>query len=54
MSPEEAIRSLALKFSSGNPIPVGRATILREEWKALSEYIKQLEEYKWRYEDLQK
>jgi len=35
MKPEEAFKSLELKFTSGNKIPVTRATILIEEWMAI-------------------
>lgn len=35
MTFEEAVESLRLKFQSGNPIEVERATILRKEWEAL-------------------
>jgi hypothetical protein len=32
---EEAMKSLQLKFTSGNDIPVTRASITREEFEAL-------------------
>ena len=35
MRPEEAFESLELKFTSGNEVPVTRATILIEEWLAI-------------------
>jgi len=54
MEIKKAIKSLDLKFTSGNDIPVTRATILIDEWEALKEYIIELEEIKWIYNDLRK
>lgn len=39
MKVEEALAALALKFSSGNNITVERATILREEYEALLNFV---------------
>ena len=39
ISPDEALKSLALKFTSGNGIPVSRANITREEFEAVRENI---------------
>jgi hypothetical protein len=39
MKLEDAFKSLSLKFSSGNNIPVERATILREEWDAIRSIV---------------
>jgi hypothetical protein len=39
MDIKEAVRSLELKFTSGNDIPVGRATVTREEWEAVKEML---------------
>lgn len=36
MKYHEALDRLGLKFTSGNSVPVERATITREEWEALS------------------
>ena len=48
----EALKSLELKFTSGNVIEVERATITREEFEAIKEGITHLQEIEWQYEDL--
>jgi hypothetical protein len=42
MDIKEAIESLTLKFTSGNEIPVDRATILREEWEVIKAELDKL------------
>ena len=39
MKTEEALKSLELKFSSGNKIPVTQATITVEEYEAIRKFI---------------
>ena len=41
MTLEEALESLALKFTSGNDVPVSRAPITREEYDAILAHIKE-------------
>ena len=38
MEAKEALEALDLKFSSGNEIPVERATITREEYEAVKAF----------------
>jgi hypothetical protein len=44
MEYKEAVENLQLKFSSCNLVEVSRATILREEYEAIKNRIKLLEE----------
>lgn len=39
MTLKEAYINLKLKFTSGNDIPVERATITREEWEAIKQKL---------------
>lgn len=41
---KEAYETLELKFTSGNPIPVERSTILDKEWKAIKGELKKRED----------
>jgi hypothetical protein len=41
----EALEAIDKYFRSGNSIPVERATIRREEWEALKNYIDNLNQY---------
>jgi len=42
MTFDEAMKSLELKFSSGNNIPVERATIIDKEWQSIKTEIERL------------
>lgn len=44
MTIEEVIKNLDMCFTSGNEIPVSRATIKREEWEVIKKRLKELEE----------
>ena len=39
MTPKDALKSMELKFSSSNPIPVERAVITIKEWEPLYKII---------------
>ena len=39
MTAQEAYKSLELKFTSANEIPVSRSTISQEEWNAIKNII---------------
>lgn len=43
----EALKSLKLKFTSGNEIPVERAQITREEFESLLNELDRLQEHKY-------
>jgi len=51
MNFKEAFASLVLKFTSGNDMPVERATILNTEWEAIRNFIFKLQ--KEAHEDVQ-
>ena len=54
MDYKEAKKSLTLKFTSGNEVPVTRSTITIEEWEAIQEEVERLEELEGSYtEDLE-
>jgi len=40
---QDAYKNIESKFTSGNPIPVERAVITREEWDAINKVISELE-----------
>ena len=39
---EQVIEGLKLKFTSSNSIPVTRATITKEEWDLIYEYLTEM------------
>ena len=54
MTFDEMYQNMELKFTSGNAIPVERATITREEWEMIKGELERLYEVEFIYGDLQK
>ena len=49
---KEAYETLESKFTSGDDIPVERATIKREEWEAIKNEINILESLEEKYDEM--
>lgn len=49
---KDPVAIVDLYFSSGNGIPVERATVKADEWRAVKAEVKRLREYEWMYKEL--